>query len=114
MLHFILEILAEAAVILLLARFMTSIVIRSYGTAIGVALVLGILNATIGWLLRIPLNLVTLFLLTFIVRVLVSAVMIKVVDKLFTGFEVKGFKAALILALAIAAAGALLDAVYYD
>ncbi len=114
MVHFILEILVEAAVILLLARFMQTIVIRSFGTAVGVALVLGILNATIGWLLRIPLNVVTLFLLTFIVRVLVSAVMIKVVDKLFSGFEVKGFKAALVLALAIALAGLALDATYYN
>ena len=112
--HFILEILVEAAVILLMAKMMSSIVVRSFGTAVGVALVLGILNASIGWLLRIPLNLVSLFLLTFIVRIVVSALMILLVDKLFSGFEVKGFKTALILAFVIALAGTLLDAIYYN
>jgi len=105
---FILELLINAGVLFLLAYLMPSVTIKNYGTAIGVALVIGILNATVGFLLRIPLNIVTLGLLNFIVRLVVTAVVIKLADKLFTGFEVKGFGSALIIALVMALVGSLL------
>lgn len=106
--NFILELLVNAGVLFLLAALLPSVNIKSYGTAIAVALVIGILNATIGWLLRLPLNIVTFWLLSFVVRLVVSAVMIKLADKLFTGFEVKGWGAAFLLAICIALAGTLL------
>lgn len=106
--NFILELLVNAGVLFLLAALLPSVNIKNYGTAIGVALVIGILNATIGFLLRLPLNIVTLGLLSFVVRLVVSAVMIKLADKLFSGFEVKGWGAAFLLAICIAIAGTLL------
>jgi putative membrane protein len=105
--NFILELLFNALVLLLLSRYMTSVHVKSYGTAVGVALVVAILNATVGALIRFPLNLVTLFLLSFIVRLLVTAVMIKIADALFAGFSVDGFKTALIVAAVLAIAGVL-------
>jgi putative membrane protein len=101
--NFILELLVNAGVLFLLAALLPSVDIKNYGTAIGVALVIGILNATIGFLLRLPLNIVTLGLLSFIVRLIVSAVMIKIADKLFRGFEVKGWGAAFIIYLSLIA-----------
>ena len=106
--NFIIELLINAGVIFLLAALLPSINIKSYGTAIGVALVIGLLNATIGWLLRLPLNIITLGLLSFVVRLIVSAIVIKLADKLFSGFEVKGWGAAFLLAICIALAGTLL------
>lgn len=111
--HFILTLLLEAGVILLVAAIMPSIYIKNFKTAFFVTLVLGLLNATIGFLLRLPLNLVTLFLLTFIVRLIITAFLIKVVDKFFSGFKVDTFGAAIILALAMALAGGLFDRLYY-
>lgn len=105
--NFILELLFNALVLLLLSRYMESVHVKSYGTAIGVALVVAILNATIGALLRFPLNLVTLFLLSFVVRLIVTAVMIKVADAFFSGFRVDGFRTALIIAVVLAIAGVL-------
>lgn len=105
---FILELLINAGVLFLLAALLPSVNIKSYGTAIGVALVIGLLNATIGFLLRLPLNVVTLGLLSFVVRLVVTAIMIKLADKLFSGFEVKGWGAAFLLAICIAIAGTLL------
>jgi putative membrane protein len=105
---FILELLINAGVLFLLAYLMPSVTIKNYGTAIGVALVVGILNATVGFLLRIPLNIITLGLLNFVVRLVVTAVVIKLADKLFTGFEVRGFSSALIIALVMALVGSLL------
>jgi putative membrane protein len=110
--YFIVSLLVNAAIILLMSKVMTSITIKSYTTAIWVALVIGILNATVGFLFRLPLNLITLFFLTFIVRLLVTAVMIKIADKLFSGFTVRGFTPALILAIVMAIAGLLLDNIF--
>lgn len=105
--NFILELLFNALVLLLLSRYMESVHVKSYGTAVGVALVVAILNATAGALLRFPLNLVTFFLLGFIVRLVVTAVMIKVADAFFSGFRVDGFRTALIIAVVLALAGVL-------
>jgi putative membrane protein len=107
--HFILNLLISAGVLFLLAALLPSVSIKNYATAIGVALVIGILNATIGFLLRLPLNILTLGLLTFVVRLIVSAVMIKLADKLFPGFEVKGWLPAFIIAICIAIAGSLIQ-----
>jgi putative membrane protein len=108
---FIINLLINAVVVFVLAYIMPQINIKNYGVAILVALVIGVLNATVGFLLRLPLNIVTLGLLSFFVRLLVSAVIIKLVDKLFRGFEVKGFWPALVLALALALVSALADGV---
>ena len=105
--NFILDLLINAGVLFLLAAILPSVHVRSYGTAIGVALVIGILNATIGFLIRLPLNIVTLGLLSFVVRLVVSAIMIKLADKLFSGFEVKGWTPAFVLAICMAIAGTL-------
>lgn len=105
--EFILSVFLNAAVILIMARFISSITIKNFSTALGVALIIGLLNATVGFLFRLPLNLVTLFFLTFFVRLIVTAIMIKITDHLFSGFTVKGFAPALILAITMAVAGAL-------
>ncbi len=106
---FIIELLVLSAVLFLLSNIMKDIVVKSYGTAILVCLVIGILNATIGFLIRLPLNLLTLFLLTFLVRLVVSAFMIKLTNKLVSGFEVRSWTAAFILAIAMAVTGSVMD-----
>jgi putative membrane protein len=106
--NWLLQLLINAAVLLLAAKIMPTVKIRSFGTAIGVAIVIGLLNATIGSILRFPLNLVTLFLLSFFVRLIVLAIVIKITDKFFTGFEVSSFTSAVILACIMAVAGSLL------
>ena len=109
--HFLLELLFDALVLLLLSKYMTSVHVKNYGTAVGVALVVALLNATVGALIRFPLNLVTLFLLGFLVRLLVTAIMIKIADSFFTGFRVDNFRAALIMAVVLAVAGALFSSI---
>ncbi|WP_419802020.1 phage holin family protein [Mucilaginibacter sp.] len=107
--HFIIELLVNAGMILLLSHFLPTIIIRNWKTAILVALVIGLLNATVGAVLRFPLNLLTLWLLSFFVRLLVTAVIIKIVDWIFDDFEIKGFLPALILAVALAIDGSFLS-----
>lgn len=105
--YFILQLLLNGAVLLILARIMPSVHVRSYGTAIAVALVIGLLNATIGFLFRLPLNILTLGLLTFVVRLIVTAFIIRITDKLFSGFHVDGFWPALIIAAVMALVGSI-------
>ena len=107
--NFILNLLVSAGVIFLLAYIMPQVHVKSFLTALWVAFLIGILNATIGLLLRFPLNLVTFFLLSFIVKLIVTAIIIKLVDKLVRNFEVKGFWPALVIAIAVAVASTLLD-----
>lgn len=104
---FLLDLLFSALVLLLLSKYMSTVHVRNYGTAVGVALVVALLNATVGALIRFPLNLVTLFLLGFLVRLLVTAIMIKLADVFFTGFRVDSFRSALLMAVVLAIAGAL-------
>jgi putative membrane protein len=105
---FIIQILIDAAVIVGLAKFLPKIEIKNFGTALVAALVIAILNVLIGWLLRSTLNIVTLGLLTSVVQLVVTAVMIKITDKLMSGFNVNGFVPALIIAVAIAVVNYLL------
>lgn len=112
--NWILQLLINAAVLLLASKIMPTVKIRSFGTAVLVALVIGILNASIGALLRLPLNLVTFFLLSFFVRLIVLAIVIKIADRLFSGFEVSSFTTAIILACIMAIAGSLLTYFLYS
>ncbi|MGV3588656.1 MAG: phage holin family protein [Adhaeribacter sp.] len=106
---FIINLLVSAGVLLLLAYVMPQVHVKSFLTALWVALLIGILNATVGLVLRFIGNLFTLFLLSFIIKLIVTAIVIKIADKLTRNFEVKGFWPALIIAIALAIASTLVD-----
>lgn len=100
--QFIIQILINAAVIVGLAKLLPKIQVKNFGTALVAALAIAILNTLIGWLLRSTLNIVTLGLLTSIVQLVVTALLIKITDKLMSDFNVEGFLPALIIAISIA------------
>jgi putative membrane protein len=110
----ILHLLIDAAVIFGLAYLMPQVDVKSFGTALIVAIVLGLLNATVGWILRGVGNLVTFFLLGFVIRVIVTALLLKLVDKFMSSLTIQGFWPALVIAIAVAVAGALLDQALAD
>lgn len=107
--NLLLHLLLDAAVIFGLAYFMPQIDVKNFGTAILIAVLLGLLNFFVGWLIRFPLNLVTFFLLTGIVRILVTAVLLKLIDRFLDSFTIVGFWPALVIAIAVAVAGTLID-----
>src|SRR5689334_19233242 len=111
MIEFIVDLLVSAGTLMLMAYIMPQVSVKSFTTALGVALLVGILNATIGWILSGIFNLFTLFLLSFIVKLVVSALMIKLADKLMRNFTVDGFWPALVIAIALAAGSTLVDRV---
>ena len=112
--EFIVNLLVSAGVLLLLEYIIPQIRVKSFGTALWVAFLIAVFNATIGILLRFPLNLVSLFLLQFVVRLIVTAIIIKIVDKLVGNFEVRGFWPALIIAIALAIAGTVVSRSFAD
>lgn len=101
---FIINLLVSAGVIMLLAYIMPSVHIKSFWTALWVAFLIGLFNATIGWLLGGVLNLVSFFLLEAIVSLIVTALMIKLVDVLVGNFKIDGFWPAIVIALVTALA----------
>ena len=112
--EFIVNLLVSAGVLMVMAYIMPQVTVKSFTTALGVALLVGILNATIGWILSGIFNLFTLFLIGFIVKLIVSALMIKLADKLMSNFSVAGFWPALVIAIALATASTLVDRVMND
>ena len=115
MMQWLIHILVDALVLLVAAKMMSSVEVRSFGTAVIVAVVVGILSFLIGWLLTLVLNIATLGIfyftgLGFIIRIIVNAIIIEIADKMSSGFNTKGFTPSLILAVLIALVGSIVDA----
>ncbi|QJW88863.1 phage holin family protein [Spirosoma taeanense] len=107
--NLILHLLLDAAVIFGLAYIMPQVDVKSFGTALLIAVLLGLLNFFVGWIIRFPLNLVTFFLLTGLIRILVTAILLKLIDRFMDSFTIVGFWPALVIAIAVAVAGTLID-----
>jgi putative membrane protein len=99
--------------ILSLAVWVTAMIlpgfhVRSLGSAILVAALFGILNFFLGWIFFFALGLATLgigFLLAFITRWIVNAILLKLVDSLTDHLSIDGFVWALVGALVMSALG---------
>jgi putative membrane protein len=116
--EWIIDIFVNALVLLIAAKAMDSVSVKSFGTALVVAIIIGVLGWLIGWLLTFVLNMATLGLfyftgLSFVIRIIVNAIIIEIADKLHAGFYTRGFLPSLYLAIFIAIAGALVDAILY-
>ena len=108
---FILEIILMGFAMLFGAYLVPGVSVDGFGSAIIAAVLIAIANATIGLLLRIftlPLNILTLGLVSFIITVL----MILLVDSWMTGFNTSGFWSATVLAIAIAVIKMILDSIF--
>jgi len=83
-----------AAGLLLVAHFVPGFMVSSFGTALIAAIVIGLINATVGVLLKIitfPITLITfgIFLLV------INALMLELAAHLVPGFAISGFAPAL-------------------
>jgi len=90
----------NALALILVAHIVPGFTITSFYTALIAALVLGLINATIRWVilvLTLPLNILTLGLFTLVV----NAGMILLASSVVKGFTVTGFGPAFMAALAL-------------
>jgi len=77
--------------VLLLARVLPSVKVRSPGSALVVAIVFSVLNFFLGWLIRVALFLpaiLTLGLLFLVLPFIVNAILLWLTDKLMRSFEI--------------------------
>lgn len=98
---FLISLLLSAVAVFASAYLVPGVQIDGFITALIVAIVLGLVNATIGFLLKMitaPLNWITLGLVSLIINVL----MVLLVDNFVNGFSTNGFWAAAIFALVLA------------
>lgn len=99
-------------IIVALALYLTAIIvpsftIKSYGSALLSAILIGLLNAIIRpvlMFLAFPINFLTLGLFTFVI----NAIILKIAAKILPGFDIDTWTAALIGALVLAIIQAIL------
>jgi putative membrane protein len=85
--------------ILSLAVWVTAVVlpgfhVRSFGSAIAVAAIFGILNFLLGWLFFVVFTIATLglaWLFAFITRWIINAILLVITDKMTDGLKIDGF-----------------------
>lgn len=95
---FVIQAVAAGIAVLLGAKLVPGVRIRSGQTAIVVAAVFAALNLFLGWLVRgalalalLPAALLTLGLIYVFLGLIVNTVLLYVTDKLIDDFEIRGF-----------------------
>ena len=101
-LNFVIALLISALVIWIVSKLNLGLTVRGYGAAIIAALVIAVVGGVVPWLLGLLGITIGGGLLGAIVLLIVAAVVLMLSDKFVPGMEVKGFKGAIIAAIAIA------------
>ena len=100
MLRLLLNWLLSALALLLVALVVPGFEVESFGSAMWAAVVIGLLNMTIGWLLQIlalPLTILTLGLFYFVV----NGIILYLASAFVPGFRIRSFFAAFLGALVL-------------
>jgi putative membrane protein len=99
--NIIVNVIVSAIAVLVAGRLLSGVTIDGFGTAIAVAIVLGLVNAVLGpvlLLLTLPINVLTLGLFTFVI----IAALVMLTAALVPGFKVASFWWALGFAFVLA------------
>jgi putative membrane protein len=99
--------LISAVSLLIVSYIISGIEVRGFGTALIAALVIGLVNATLGLILKIvtlPLTLLTFGLFLFVI----NALMLQLAAHLVPGFFVSGFWSAFFGAIVLSLVGMVL------
>ncbi|MCK6556740.1 phage holin family protein [Candidatus Binatia bacterium] len=100
MLYLVTNWFLSALSIVIVAHVVPGFRVASFGTALIAAIVIGLVNSTLGLVLKIltlPLTIVTLGLFLFVI----NALMLRFASYLVAGFEVAGFLPALVGAIVL-------------
>jgi putative membrane protein len=101
------SILINSVAVFLTAYILRGVHVKSYGTALLIAIVLGLINTFIKpliLLLTLPLSILTLGLFVFVV----NALILKFVDELIDGFRIESFAWAIIMSIVLSVINGLL------
>ena len=102
----IVELLVYTAIAFVSPRIVPGVRVQGIAAAVLVALVFGLLNFLIGWLvtfvltlLSLPFYVLSLGLFKLVIPTLIFAVLLRITDAFLEPFELDGWKPALIMAL---------------
>ena len=96
--------LVMSAAFWLTAQILPGFQVKGFGGAVVVAAVFGIINWLIGWLLFVVIGVASLgigFLLAFLTRWLVNAILLKLTDAVSSNLAIRDFPTALLGALSL-------------
>ena len=99
--------------LLIVAHIVPGFNVRGFGAALIAALVVGLVNATLGFLLKI-LTLPLTFLTFGLFLIVVNALMLKLAAALVPGFSVQGFLPAILGAIALSVVNFALKTLAYN
>jgi putative membrane protein len=104
-----------ALAVWLTAKILPGFEVKGFGGALIVAAAFGLLNWTIGWLLYVAIGIGTLglgFLLAFLTRWLVGALLLKLTDSLTDRLTIRSFGWAFLAAMVMSALGTLGELIF--
>jgi putative membrane protein len=99
------------------AKLIPGVHVPGFWDAVVVAAIFGVLNFFLGWLIFVILGIATLgigFLLAFITRLIVNAILLKFTDGLTNRIRINGFANAILASLVISLVGVLADGMFVD
>ncbi len=111
--RFIIEILLMGAAVAIAAFLIPGVTVDGFLSAIIAGILIALVNATIGTILRIlafPITILTLGLFSFIITVL----MVLLVDRFMTGFNTSGFFSAMLFAIVLSIVKMLFGVLYKE
>ncbi len=104
MLNLLVQFIVFTAIAAISPQISPGIKVRGSGAAAAVALVFGLLNILIGWLLGVilgfltaPLNWLTLGLFSIVLTTVINAILLKITDAVLEPFELDGWGPAFIM-----------------
>jgi putative membrane protein len=107
MLRLLVQWLLSAFALLVVSNLVSGFYVQGLGSALTAALIIGLLNATVGFLLKVitfPISILTLGIFLLVI----NGLMILVASKLVHGFHVRGFVPAFWGAVVLALLGMLI------
>jgi putative membrane protein len=104
--------LLSALSLLLVAHLVPGFQVRGFGTALIAAVVIGLVNATLGFILKILTLPLTILTFGFFLLV-INAIMLKLAAALVPGFEVYGFLPAVLGAIILSVISLVLRSLVY-
>ena len=98
MLRLIIDVLVTGGLLYALAAALPGVRLKSYGTAVIVALVYGLLNSFLFWLIAL-IAFIPMFLSLGLFGLVINAFLLWLTDKLIDDFEIDSVKTTLIMAV---------------
>lgn len=97
---FIVHLLVTGVSVMLVSRILSGVRVKSYGSAVAFALVVGVLNA-IAWTLLAPLSWTISFLTLGIGALVINGALFLIADAVIAGVEIAGLGTAILASLGV-------------